>query len=214
MRRRPHLTMLALASALVLALAFVVAVSLSGSSSQSPSPTQASSGASAASEFDGAALPGAVSAPDFTLTDQQGRPVTLASYRGQVTLIAFLSSTCGATCVVIAQQIRGALDELSRPVPVLVVSTSPTTDTPARVGRFLARVSLAGRVRYLTGPASRLRSVWRAYRIAPAGHGRAALERSASVLLVDGRGRERVLFGLEQLTPESLAHDIRRLQAG
>jgi hypothetical protein len=31
------------------------------------------------------------------------------------------------------------------------------------------------------------------------------------VLLVDRRGRERVLFGLEQLTPESLAHDIGRL---
>jgi protein SCO1 len=214
MRRRSNLITLALATALVLALAFVVAVSLSGSASQSPSQTEASSGASSAAQFDGAALQGDVSAPGFTLTDQQGRHVTLARYRGQVTLIAFLSSTCGSTCVVVAQQIRGALDELSRAVPVLVVSTSPTTDTPAHVDRFLAQVSLTGRVRYLTGPVSRLRSVWRAYRVTPASHGRAALERSVSVLLVDGRGRERVLFGLEQLTPESLAHDVRTLQAG
>ena len=214
MRRRPHLTMLALATALVLAVAFVVAVSLGGSSSQSSSQTEASSGASAAARFDGAALEVPVSAPGFTLTDQQGRRVTLARYRGQVTLVAFLSSTCGPTCVVVAQQIRGALDELPRAVPVLIVSTSPTTDTPIRVERFLARVSLTGRVRYLTGPVSRLRSIWRAYRVAPGGRGRVALERSVSVLLVDGRGRERVLFGLEQLTPESLTHDIRTLQAG
>lgn len=205
--------MLGLATALVLALAFVAAVSLSGSSSQSPSQTGASA-ASAASAFDGAALQAPVSAPGFTLTDQQGRRVTLARYRGQVTLIAFLSSACGATCVVVAQQIRGALDELPRAVPALIVSTSPGTDTSASVAGFLARVSLTGRVRYLTGPVSRLRAVWRAYHVAPAGHSRAALERSVSVVLVDGRGRERVFFGLEQLTPESLAHDIRRLEAG
>jgi hypothetical protein len=44
--------------------------------------------------------------------------------------------------------------------------------------------------------------------------GRAAFERSASVLLIDGRGLERVIYQQEQLTPESLAHDIRSLQAG
>ena len=50
----------------------------------------------------------------------------------------------------IAQQIRGALDELRRPVPVLLISADPAADTPARVRRFLPRVSLSGRVRYLT----------------------------------------------------------------
>jgi protein SCO1 len=214
MRDRSHLTLLALATALVLALAFAVGASLSGSSGNGSAPTEASSGASPGAHFNGAALAGTVSAPNFTLSDQQGRRVSLASYRGQVALIAFLSSTCGPTCVVVAQQIRGALDELTRAVPVLIVSTSPATDTPARVAGFLASVSLAGRVRYLSGPESRLRRIWRAYRIARGGNGRAALERSATVLLLDTRGRERVLFGLEQLTPESLAHDIRALQAG
>jgi cytochrome oxidase Cu insertion factor (SCO1/SenC/PrrC family) len=129
-------------------------------------------------------------------------------------VLAFLYSRCGASCVVIAQQIRGALDELPRPVPVLMVSADPAADTRASVGHFLDQVSLSGRVRFLTGPLGQLRSVWRAYRIAPAVRGRAAFERNPAVLLLDGRGRERVLFGLEQLTPESLAHDIRKLQAG
>jgi len=43
--------------------------------------------------------------------------------------------------------------------------------------------------------------------------GRAAFDNYASVLLLDSSGRERVLFQSEQLTPESLAHDIRRLQS-
>jgi hypothetical protein len=31
------------------------------------------------------------------------------------------------------------------------------------------------------------------------------------VILIDAKGRERVVFGAEQLTPDALAHDIRRL---
>ena len=34
------------------------------------------------------------------------------------------------------------------------------------------------------------------------------------MLLLDRAGRERVIFELEQLTPESLTHDARKLEAG
>jgi hypothetical protein len=33
------------------------------------------------------------------------------------------------------------------------------------------------------------------------------------VLLIDSRGRERVIFGIEQLTPEGLAHDLEKLRS-
>jgi protein SCO1 len=212
MRRRGLFLLLGLAALLALALA--IAASLGGSSGHGSTSTEASHGAASTSGFDGAALPAGVIAPAFTLTDQNGHSVSLAESRGQVTILTFLYSTCGPTCVVIAQQIRGALDELPHPIPVLIVSADPAADTPAGVRRFLAEASLAGRVRYLSGPPSQLRPIWRAYRVAPASAGRSAFARSASVLLLDGRGHERVLFQLEQLTPESLAHDIRRLQAG
>jgi protein SCO1/2 len=218
MRLRLALPLLVLAVALMIALAG--AVILASSSNRRPTPSERSGGASfsaaspGASGFDGAALPANVSAPDFTLTDQHGNPVALRQYRGQVTVLTFLYSRCGAICVVIAQQIRGALDELAKPVPVVIVSADPATDTRASISRFLQRVSLSGRVQYLTGPISRLRSVWHAYRVAPASAGRAAFERSATVLLIDSHGSRRVLFGQEQLTPEALAHDIGKLQAG
>jgi cytochrome oxidase Cu insertion factor (SCO1/SenC/PrrC family) len=128
-----------------------------------------------------------------------------------VAVLSFLYSTCGPTCIVIAQQIRGALDELAHPVPVFIVSADPAADTPARVGRFLAQVSLAGRVHYLTGPSAALALLWRAYGVVPASSGREAFDRSASVFLLDGSGRARVVFQSEQLTPEALAHDIRKL---
>jgi cytochrome oxidase Cu insertion factor (SCO1/SenC/PrrC family) len=56
-----------------------------------------------------------------------------------------------------------------------------------------------------------LRAVWRSFHVVPASAGRAAFDRSASVFLLDRRGRERVVFQLEQLTPEALSHDVRKL---
>jgi protein SCO1/2 len=167
--------------------------------------------ADGAAGFAGAALPGRVQAHDFTLQDQSGRRVSLAAFRHQVAVLAFLSSTCGAPCTLIAQQIRGALDELAHPPPVLLISVDPMGDTPGRVSRFLARASLTGRVHYLTGALQALRPIWRAYRIRPLSSARGAFERSATVTLIDRTGQERVIFGLEQLTPEGLAHDIRKL---
>ena len=214
-RLRTAPLVLAAVAALALAVAAILAVSPGHSSSSSSSSSQPPSLAGSDTGFDGAALPGSVSAPGFTLADQYGRPVSLGDYRGRVVVLTFLYSTCGATCIVIAQQIRGALDELddehARPPAVLVVSADPAADSPARVTRFLAEASLTGRVQYLTGPVSRLRAIWAAYRIKPASAGAREFDSYASVLLLDTSGRERVLFQEEQLTPESLAHDIRKL---
>jgi protein SCO1 len=213
MRRRPHLLLLALLAVLAVAIALAAILAApsnhDGASSSAP-PSQAPT----SSGFDGAALSPSPLAPRFTLTDQYGRSFSLNSLRGQVALVTFLYSTCGATCVLIAQQIRGALDELPQPVPVLIISADPSADTPASVARFLARVSLTGRVQYLTGSPTQLRPIWRTYRVHPATVSRAAFDRFAFLLLLDARGRERVLFEPEQLTPESLAHDIRRLRSG
>jgi protein SCO1/2 len=209
MRAHVHLPALC-AAALPCALALCVMLGACSSGSASPS-SATSAQAPSASGFDGAALPPGVLAPAFTLPDQTGRLVSLADYRGRVVVVAFVYSTCGAPCLVIAQQIRGALDELSTTVPVLLVSADPPADTATHVKRFLARVSLNGRVDYLGGSTAQLRPVWRAFHVIPASAHRAAFARTASVFLIDRSGHERVIFQLEQLTPEALAHDIRRL---
>lgn len=208
MRPRPATALPLLALALLIALILAVLLG-KGSSAPSPSPTYANPTGS--SGFDGAALPAGIAAPSFTLADQGGRSISMKQFRGQVTVLSFLYSTCGAPCVLIAQQIRGALDELRQPPRVLIVSADARADTPASVRRFLAEVSLTGRVSYLTGPPALLQKIWRAYRVTPASAGRRAFALHASVLLIDGRGEERVVFQSEQLTPESLAHDIGKL---
>jgi len=198
----------------VAAAALIVVAALGGFSGPGSSAPPQAPQTAAASEFEGAALPPGAPAPDFTLTDQHGRAVSLSGANGQVTVLAFLYTHCGGPCFLIAQQIRGALDQLGRPARVLIVSADPAGDTAASVRRFLDETSLGGRVSYLTGTPAQLRSVWRAYSVTPADAGRAAFDRVATVTLLDGLGRRRVLYQQEQLTPEALAHDIGKLEGG
>jgi protein SCO1 len=220
--RRPRPTGPAILAALLAAGA------LAGCAS-SPANRGGSAGAQApaanqpsASGYDGALLPASLPPRPFTLTDQRRRRVTLSDFKGRVAILAFLYTRSRTTAPLIAQQIRGALDELeserqprahSSGSPVaLAISLDPSGDTPARVNAFLRGASFGGRLEYLTGAPAQLRAVWRAYGATPASAGARAYERSAFVLLLGRDGAARVEFTLEQLTPEALAHDVRRLQ--
>ncbi len=223
MRRPPHLLLLGLAGAFAVTIA-LVAILATPSQHDGTSSTGTGSETESSSGFDGAAYPLGLRAPDFTLRDTLGRRVSLSAFRGQMVVLAFLSTDCRA-CVLAAQQVRGALDELAdaptygrgTAVPamqVLFVSTDPRADTNANVKRFLAATGLTDRVSYLSGSPAQLRPVWRAYRVPPPSAGKPALEAATTVLLIGRAGNERVAFGIEQLTPEGLSHDMRLLRDG
>lgn len=162
--------------------------------------------------FQGPLLPPGVRAHSFALTNQNAETVSLEGLRGRPLLLAFLSASRRGSLLV-AQQIRGALDELGADasrLTVLIVSTDPAVGHP-RVERFLGEAGLVGRAQFLTGPPDRLRAIWMAYGVVPASEGEAAFLSSTPIVLVDRSGIERVGFPVEQLTPEGLAHDLRVL---
>jgi protein SCO1/2 len=159
----------------------------------------------------GSVRPPGATAPDFALHDQDGKRVTMAAYRGRPVAVTFVYSTCEDTCPALVDQVRGALDDTGLDVPLLAVSVDPANDTPDRARRFLNERRMTGRARFLLGTRSELEPVWNGYGVQPqTDH----LEHSASVVLVDGHGRQRVGFPYDQLTPETLAHDLRRLANG
>ncbi len=134
---------------------------------------------------------------------------SLADYRGKVVVLTFLYSTCKDTCPILADQIRGALDDLgSAAPPALAISVDPAGDTPDRARAFLLERRLAGRMRYLLGTKEQLEPVWRGYAVQPQSED---FEHSAYVLLIDKAGRQRIGFPVNRLTPEGLAHDVRLL---
>jgi protein SCO1 len=184
------------------AAAIVAVVVASGSGGSKPLSIQHG--------FAGALRPAGIPPADFTLRDQDGRPAALAAYRGRPVIVTFMYSTCKDTCPLMADQIRGALDELGRGVPTLAVSVDPRGDTPLNAKTFLARHGLTSRARFLLGTRAQLAPVWRAYGIRPQTSSDA---HSAYVVLVDKRGRQRVAFPASELTPDGLAHDVKVLQA-
>ncbi|TMK40982.1 MAG: redoxin domain-containing protein [Actinobacteria bacterium] len=196
---------LGLALACIAAAALALALALTG-------PPRSGGGAAEASSqgFDGALLPRGLPPRDFTLSDERGRRVSLHDYRGGVALVTFMHALCHASCPIVAQQIRGAFDDLGRSVPAFAVSVSPAEDTAAAARAFLARQHVAGRLRFLLGSPAQLAPVWRAFAIAP--QRGSSDTHTVHVFLLDRRGVPRVGFPQQAITPETIAHDIRRLE--
>lgn len=192
----------------VFALA-ILAIAIAGCGSRVPSTKE---------QFDGAVFPAGVQAPNFQLPGLSGSPVSLSAERGYVVALVFMPGDC-RTCLLVAEQIRGALDELeshphrSANVRTILISTDPAV-APERLHAFLAKNELLGRVSYLTAGEARLQPVWDAYHAVKPGSSRTSAEDAITVLLIDKLGTERVGFGIEQITPEGLSHDIRLLEAG
>lgn len=164
---------------------------------------------SAQSPYVGATRPPAPS-PAFRLRDQHGKPTSIDQFRGQPVIITFIYSTCEDTCPAAARQIASALDTLDRPIPTLAVSVDPVGDTPSSAQRFLNKMRLGTRAKFLLGDRAQLAPVWKAYAIEPQGP---KFDHSAYVLVLDGQGRQRVAFPVDKLTSDGLAHDVRVVQA-
>jgi protein SCO1/2 len=158
--------------------------------------------------FAGSTLPDGVRAPAFALTDERGKRISMRDFRGEPVIVTFLYTNCEETCPPAAQQVRGALNELGRDVPALAVAVDPPRDTPSSARSFLSDQRMLGRMRFVLGSRRELSPVWRGFAVQPQSEHE---EHQARIVLVDGRGLQRVGFPLNQATPERIAHDVRLL---
>jgi len=126
-------------------------------------------------------------------------------------IVTFLYTHCDDTCPPAAQQVKGALDELGHDVPALAIAVEPARDTAASARAFLSKQRMLGRMRFVLGERSELAPIWRGYAIRPQAPGE---EHQARIVLVDGRGFQRVGFPVDQATPEGIANDLRMLETG
>jgi protein SCO1/2 len=137
---------------------------------------------------------GARPAPDFALSDQNGRRTSLVSLRGQDVVLTFLDSRCHRACAREPRSLGTALRLLpraDRPV-VVVVSVDPWRDTPGSA-RAAARhwgLTAAASWHWLLGSRAELAPVWTSYRIAVR-RANSHLAHTPAVYLIDRRGFER-----------------------
>ena len=107
-------------------------------------------------------------APNFTLIDQYGRPVSLRSFRGKVVLLAFTDSECTTICPLTTSAMVDAQAMLGRAgsrVALLGVDANPKDTSLEDVLSYTQLHGLVGRWQFVTGSLSALRRVWRKYGI-------------------------------------------------
>jgi protein SCO1/2 len=195
----------------VLITLFLIAVFALGAIVLVASRRDANGGEPAATAgFQGALMPEGVRAPDFTLNNQDGEPVSMRELRGSPVVVTFLYTTCEDTCPIQAQTVRGALDQLGHDVPALAIAVDPPRDTPERAKAFLSEQRALGRIDFVLGKRAELRPLWDGFFIRPQS---VTEEHQARFTLVDAKGFQRVGYPGSEATPERLAHDLRLLEA-
>jgi cytochrome oxidase Cu insertion factor (SCO1/SenC/PrrC family) len=154
--------------------------------------------------------PGSRPAPDFRLHDQNGRPSSLASFRGKPFLLVFLDSKCRTLCPIVGRQL-GDAERVLGTAPVRLVTISVDhADSPASVRAAARHWRWPGHWTWLMGSHARLSAAWKAYGISvrpTAGD----ITHSLAVFLIDANGGERAGF-LPPLDVHDVVRDVRLLQ--
>src|SRR4051794_35843639 len=175
----------------------------SGGSSSGPSPYRAM------------AVVDDTDAPPIELHDEHGRAVSLDAERGRWVVVTFLYTTCPDVCPVIAGNLNQALGS---PVAhraglrVIAVSVDPRRDTPAAARRYAREHRLRPSFRWALGTRNELSRVWRAYDVAVLPGPKRTVSHSALQILVDPRGRERLVYD-STVKASDVVHDLRLLEA-
>ena len=195
---RPSRLRLAVPGVAVLgAVAFAVPVLVLGSGGGAP-VTQAKQ--LAFNPYLDPGTPLSLPAPDFTLSDQFGRPVSLRAYRGKVVILAFNDSECTTICPLTTSAMldaRAMLGPAASRVQLLGVDANPAATSLEDVRSYSQLHGMLHAWRFLTGPLTELERVWRAYNVQAAIQ-RGQITHTPALFVIDPRGREVKVYVTQQ----------------
>ena len=158
-------------------------------------------------------------APGFSLTDQGGKRISLASLRGKVIALTFLDPVCTSDCPLIAQSLRQAdemLGDQSKAAVFIAVVANPIYRSRAATLAFDREEGMTDLRNwlYLTGSLQALTRVWNRYgvqvSISPAG---AMIDHSELAYVIDAHGRIRAVLASDPGTTEAAHASLSTLVA-
>ena len=178
----------------VVAAVALLVVALAGCGGTSAAPASQSEIAANPGVDPGSALSGP--APNFTLTDQFGRRVSLAQFRGRAVLLAFVDSQCTTICPLTTISLLHAVQLLGpagRKVQLLGIDANPLATAVSDVRAYSMAHQMMHQWLFLTAPLARLKQVWKDYHVyVAASHG--SIDHQPAIYLIDPSGRERAIF--------------------
>jgi len=143
-------------------------------------------------------VPG-VRAPGFTLTDQNGHTMSLASLRGKVVVLEFMDPHCTDICPIVSQEFVDAyhqLGPLAGKVVFAAINVNQYHATVANMAEFSSahRLNTIPSWHFFTGPVPALQTAWRDYDVAVAApNPNADIIHTSSVYFIAAQGRERFI---------------------
>ncbi|HEX5364208.1 MAG TPA: SCO family protein [Gallionella sp.] len=168
------------------------------------------------SPFHASEVGGKLAQADFRLTDYNGKPRTLADFRGKAVVLFFgyihCPDVCPTTLADLAQTMR-LLGKDAERVQVLFVTVDPERDTPALLAQYVptfdpAFLALSGDAQ-ATAQAAEAFAVSYRKQTTSSGY---SMDHSSSSFIIDPAGRVRLLAPYGQRA-EWLADDLRLLLA-
>ncbi|WP_408583668.1 SCO family protein [Paraburkholderia tropica] len=153
----------------------------------------------------------------FTLTADNGQPMTARDLRGQTALVYFGYTHCPDVCpetMARLMQVIANLGHDAQHVRILFISVDPARDTPgalhAYVGAFDAQHALG-----LTGSDAQVEALAKRYRVAYQMEkrdpdGSYEVTHSSAVYVFDAQGHARLL-ATDRDTAAAIAQDVRRI---
>jgi len=131
-------------------------------------------------------------APDFTLPDADGHPVSLSSFRGQRVIVYFYPAAMTPGCTKEACDFRDSLESLSR-AGVAVIGISP--DPPAKLAKFRDKEGLTFPL--LSDPDHAVAAAYGAYGEKKL-YGKTTVGVIRSTFVIDADGKiEKALYGVK-----------------
>ena len=160
-------------------------------------------------------------APDFSLTTQDNKALSLADLKGQVVVVSFIFTTCSGSCPATTHrmgQLQHVLEERGLAkggrVHLLSITLDPARDKPEVLRDYLKRfdadpTSWTG----LTGPREQVEKTIAAWGMwaKPAANGQ--LDHPSRVFLVDAKGQVREIYDLNFFKASWVTQDIELLLA-
>jgi protein SCO1/2 len=158
-------------------------------------------------------LPKIATAPEFSLTSQDGGQVTLADFRGKVVAVTFIYTLCTTTCPVLTPMLSFVQDQLGpdfgTKIVFISITVDPERDTPQVLKKYAQAfgANLAGWA-FLTGPPDAIRDVTRRYGVFASRTANGDVDHTFLTSIVDPRGILRVQYAGAHFEPDELRHDL------
>ncbi|HEY3596032.1 MAG TPA: SCO family protein [Paraburkholderia sp.] len=154
---------------------------------------------------------------DFSLTGDDGKPVTGNTFKGRTSLVYFGYTHCPDVCpetMARLLQVIGKLGPDAQQVRILFITVDPARDTPRALRDYVGAFD-AQHARGLTGSSQQIEALAKRYRVAyqmekrdPRGD--YEVTHSSAVYIFDSQGHARLL-ATDHDTPDDIARDLRRI---